>query len=106
MSTGQFYFLTLGTAKDARVDYIDVTALSSGGGSNNAGAQTQQVLVDNNNTNGGTSDDLVSNYPEDVQVDWAAGVYFVVINGDPSLGTGGEILMGHTNSTAAPTAVY
>ena len=97
-TTGQFWFLTLGTAKDARVDYIDVLALS---GSNTAGAQ--HVVVDNNNTNGGTTTDLVSNYPEDVQVDWAAGVYFVVINGDPSLGTGGEILMGHTNSAAAPT---
>src|SRR5947209_6817313 len=100
-TTGQFWFLTLGTAKDARVDYIDVLALS---GSNTAGAQ--HVVVDNNNTNGGTTTDLVSNYPEDVQVDWAAGVYFVVINGDPSLGTGGEILMGHTNSAAAPTVVY
>src|SRR5436305_13630726 len=100
-TTGQFWFLTLGTAKDARVDYIDVSALS---GSNTAGAQ--HVLVDNDSSNGCTTTDLVSNYPEDVQVDWAAGVYFVVINGDPALGTGGKILMGHTNSAAAPTVVY
>jgi hypothetical protein len=100
-TTGQFWFLTLGTAKDARVDYIDVLALN---GSNTAGAQ--QVLVDNDISNGGTTTDLVSNYPEDVQVDWAAGVYFVIINGNPATGAGGEVLMGHTNSSAAPTVVY
>src|ERR1043166_3613884 len=104
-TTGQFWFLTQGTAEDSRLHYIDVLALSASGGSNNAGAGTQHVLVDNDTSNGGTTTDLQTNFPENVQVDWAAGVYFVLVNADPAQGTGGKVLMGHTNSSAAPTVV-
>src|ERR1041384_5422487 len=95
-TTGQFWFLTQGTPDDSRIEYLNVDALS---GSNTAGAQT--TLVDNSPTA-----DLQTNFPEDVQVDWAAGVYFVLVNADPATGTGAEVLMGHVNSAAAPTVVY
>src|ERR1041385_1322326 len=94
-TTGQFWFLTQGSPDDSRIEYIDVSALS---GSNTAGAQT--IFADN------TTGNLQADFPSDVQVDWAAGVYFVLVNADPSFGSGGEILMGHINSAAAPTVVY
>jgi hypothetical protein len=94
-TTGQFWFLTQGTPDDSRIEYIDVNALT---GSNTAGAQTTFI----NNTTG----NLQTNFPEDLQVDWAAGVYFVLVNADPTFGSGAEILMGHVNSAAAPTVVY
>src|SRR5437764_481989 len=95
-TTGQFWLLTQGTPDDSRIEYINVDALS---GSNTAGGQT--TLIDNT-----PAPDLQTNFPEDVQVDWAAGVYFVLVNADAALGNGGQILMGHVNSAAAPTVVY
>src|SRR5947209_552368 len=94
-TTGQFWLLTQGTADDSRIEYINVDALS---GSNTAGAQTTFI----NNTTG----NLQTNFPADVQVDWAAGVYFVLVNADPTFGSGAEILMGHITSAAAPTILY
>src|ERR1041385_1650456 len=94
-TTGQFWFLTQGTPDDSRIEYIDVSALT---GSNTAGPQT--TFVDN------TSGNLQTDFPSDVQVDWAAGVYFVLVNADPTFGSGAEVLMGHVNSAAAPTVVY
>jgi VCBS repeat-containing protein len=87
--TGQLWFVTQGNTTDARLEYIN---------NDNSG---NTVLVDNSPTT-----DLVTGFPEDVQVDWAAGVYFVLVNGDPAGGTGGRVLMGHVGSTAAPTVVY
>src|ERR1044072_7716614 len=95
-TTGQFWFLTQGTADDSRIEYLNVNALT---GSTTSGAQT--TLIDNNPTA-----DLQTNFPGDVQVDWAAGVYFVLVNADPAAGIGAKILMGHVNSAAAPVTVY
>jgi lipopolysaccharide export system protein LptA len=93
--TGQFWYVAQGNPTDARLAYINIPAASN---SNTSSATT--VLVDNNPTV-----DLQTGFPEDVQVDWAAGVYFMVVNGGPD-GSGGKILMGHVNSTAAPVVVY
>src|SRR3954451_10876938 len=95
-STGQIWYLTQGTAADSRLVYIDINASSASGGSNTNG--TTNIFVDNNPTT-----DLQTNFPEDVQFDWAAGLYFVLVNADPTMGTGGKLLVGHIGSAAAPT---
>ncbi|HEX5182776.1 MAG TPA: Ig-like domain-containing protein, partial [Allosphingosinicella sp.] len=86
--TGQLWFLTQGSTVNSRLQYV-----------NNDGS-TDTVLVDNSPTA-----DLKTSFPQDVQVDWAAGVYFVVSNGGPT-GSGASVLMGHINSSAAPVVVY
>ena len=63
---------------------------------------TDTVFIGNT---AGSPTTLGTSFPEDVQVDWAAGVYFVLSNGGPD-GSNGEVLMGHLNSSAAPTVVY
>src|ERR1700716_4350244 len=98
-TTGQFWYLTQGTAADSRLVYIDINASSASGGSNTNGPTN--IFVDNNPTT-----DLQTNFTEDMQVDWATVVYFVLVNVNPTLGTGGEVLMGHLNSSVAPVVVY
>src|SRR3954451_21540018 len=94
-SSGQFYYLAQGNPTDARLAYINVNASS---GSNTNGATT--VLFDNN-----PGLDLATAIPEEVQVDWAAGVYYVISNGG-NTGTIARVLMGHIGSPAAPTVVW
>ncbi|HEY1604435.1 MAG TPA: hypothetical protein VGF77_02435, partial [Allosphingosinicella sp.] len=86
--SGQLWFLTQGSTSNARLAY-----------DNNDGSP-DTVLIDDSATA-----KLGTFHPQDVQVDWAAGVYFVVANGGPS-GSGAEVLMGHINSNAAPVVVY
>ena len=91
--TGQLWYLGQGNPTDARLAYIDINAST---GSNTNSATT--VVVDNN-----PDLDLATAIPQEVQFDWAAGLYFVATNGSLA---GGKILMGHIGSTAAPTVVY
>src|ERR1044072_9152869 len=98
-TTGQFWFSTVGTAADARIVYVDINASSASGGSNTSSAQT--ILIDNNPVG-----QLQTSFPVDIQIDWAAGVYFAVVNANPAQGTGGKVVMGYINSGAAPIVVY
>ena len=79
--TGQLWYLGQGNPTDARLAYIDVNAST---GSNTNSATT--VVVDND-----PDLDLATAIPQEVQFDWAAGLYFVVTNGSLA---GGKILMG------------
>src|SRR3954463_7763569 len=91
-TSGQFYYLAQGNPTDARLAWINVDASS---GSNASGSTT--VLFDNN-----PGLDLVTGFPEEVQFDWAAGVYYVISNGG-NTGANARVLMGHIGSAAAPT---
>jgi len=92
--TGQFYYLGQGNPTDARLAYINIDASS---GSNSNGATT--VLLDNN-----PAVDLKTGFPQQVEVDWAAGIYYVISNGGPT-GANAQVLMGHIGG-AAPTVVW
>ncbi|HEY7808522.1 MAG TPA: Ig-like domain-containing protein [Croceibacterium sp.] len=89
-TTGELWFLTEGGEPNSRLSYVG-----------NDGS-TDTVFIGNT---AGSPTTLGTSFPEDVQVDWAAGVYFVLSNGGPD-GSNGEVLMGHLNSSAAPTVVY
>src|ERR1044072_6075968 len=98
-TTGQFWFSTVGPAAAARIVYVDINASSASGGSNTSSAQT--ILIDKNPVG-----ELQTSFPMDVQIDWAAGVYFAVVNANPATGQGGKVVMGYLNRGAAPTVVY
>ena len=85
--TGQFWYLTQGTGADNRISYV-----------NNDGTN-HTVFIDN-----GTPATLTG-FPQHVAIDWAAGVYYVLSNGGVS-GQNAQLLMGHLNSSAAPTSVF
>ncbi|BCH33357.1 hypothetical protein MesoLjLc_52870 [Mesorhizobium sp. L-8-10] len=86
--TGQLWYLTQGGNTDARLVYV------------NDDGTNQTVHVDNSPTT-----DLVTGFPQEVVVDWAAGIYYVLVNGGPS-GDGAMLLMGQVGSPAAPTVVH
>ncbi|MGO4831050.1 beta strand repeat-containing protein, partial [Rhizobiaceae sp. 2RAB30] len=86
--TGQLWYLTQGGDTDARLVYI------------NDDGTNQTTVVDNSPTT-----DLVTGFPQEVVVDWAAGRYYVLVNGGTS-GDGARLLMGQVGSPAAPTVVH
>ncbi|MBR0852348.1 cadherin domain-containing protein [Bradyrhizobium diazoefficiens] len=92
--SGQLWYLGQGNPTDARLAYMNISAAN---GSNAEGTTT--VLVDNN-----PGLDLGTAVPVDVQIDWAAGLYYVLSNG--GIGDHATLLMGHIGSSAAPTVVY
>ena len=92
--SGQLWYLGQGNPTDARLAYMNISAAN---GSNAEGATT--VLVDNN-----PGLDLGTALPGDIDIDWAAGLYYVL--SDTGNGDHVTLRMGHIGSTAAPTDVY
>jgi VCBS repeat-containing protein len=84
--TGQVWYLTQGGTTDARLVYVNSDGLN------------HTTVFDNNPTT-----DLGTGFPEDVVLDTAAGLFYVLAGG----GNGGNsrILMGHIGSATPPTAV-
>lgn len=80
---GQLWYLTQGAGGDVRLTFINSDGTNS----------TQEANFA----------DLGSNFPEDVVMDTAAGLYFVLI-GDGT-GTNASILVGQIGSAAPPVAV-
>jgi hypothetical protein len=87
--TGQLWYVTQGSLTDARLAHIN----------NDNGNPIN--LVDNSPTT-----DLQTGFPEDMQIDPAANLYYVLVDGGPPTDTNAQLLVGHLNSTAAPTVVF
>jgi hypothetical protein len=83
---GQLWYLTQGAGSDAGLHFIN------GDGSN------PTLVVDNDPTL-----DLATPFPEDVVLDTAAGLYYVLST--DGTGTNASILVGHIGSAAPPVAV-
>ena len=83
---GQLWYLTQGVDGDTRLVFI------------NSDGTNATIQADNDPTM-----DLGTNFPEDVVLDTAAGLYFV-LSGDGA-GTNSSILVGHIGSAAPPVAV-
>ncbi|EJL33128.1 hypothetical protein PMI01_02288, partial [Caulobacter sp. AP07] len=84
--TGQVWYLTQGGATDARLVYVNSDGLN------------HTTVFDNN-----PSVDLGTGFPEDVVLDTAAGLFYVLAGGGD--GSNSRILMGHIGSATPPTAV-
>src|ERR1700752_36419 len=83
---GQFWYVTEGEDGDARVAYI------------NDDGSNPTTVVDNTPTL-----DLGSGAVEEVVLDTAAGLYYVLTGDD---GLGAKLLVGHIGSAAAPTVAF
>ena len=85
---GQLWYLSQGSSTDGRLAYI-----------NSDGTAATTVLQ-----NDGTPPEPLGHaFPQDIAIDTAAGIYYVLIN-DTS-GSTGVLLMGHIGSAAAPVVV-
>jgi len=83
---GQLWYLTQGASSDAGLSFI------------NSDGSDPTLVVDNDPTL-----DLATPFPEDVALDTAAGLYFVLST--DGAGTNASILVGHVGSAAPPVAV-
>ncbi|KRA66514.1 hypothetical protein ASD79_04420 [Caulobacter sp. Root655] len=84
--TGQVWYLTQGGTTDARLVYVNSDGLN------------HTTVFDNNPTT-----DLGTGFPEDVVLDTAAGLFYVLSGGGD--GSNSRILVGHIGSATPPTAV-
>ncbi|URK89214.1 hypothetical protein LP421_30100 (plasmid) [Rhizobium sp. RCAM05350] len=84
--TGQLWYLTQGNLPDARLVYVNSDGLN------------HTTVFDNT-----PSLDLGTSFPEDVVLDTAAGLFFVLSGGGD--GSNSRILMGHIGSATPPTVV-
>jgi len=84
--TGQVWYLTQGGTNDARLVYVNSDGLN------------HTTVFDNNPTT-----DLGTGFPEDVALDTAAGLFYVLSGGGD--GSNSRILMGRIGSATPPTTV-
>jgi hypothetical protein len=84
---GQLWYLTQGMGEDVRLSYV------------NDDGTNHTVLVDND-----PSTDLVTSTPQEVALDTAAGLYYILVNSG-NLGTSARLLCGKIGSTTAPTVL-